>query len=222
MPRPKRWKPLEFTAADIKDNMARFGTIPPDVIELFANRKKDAKKCLAACKRILEKEPNNSAVLLYMGIIFHEQGKRVTALRYLDRVTELTPLVYPAWRQKGMCQLELRRLRAARFSFGRLMEFTHGSSEAPSFIALTFYLGGKKEIALAFLDQVLETGNIEDPHVLLHLRAKMEEHMGNKNDALIHYIESAMLNKSEEKVTTALKIHELAAEKAEEKDEDDV
>ena len=114
-----------------------------------------------------------------------------------------------------MCELILGRMRAARFSFSRLMEFQPTEPFAYSCIALTYFLTGKKDAAVAFLDDILGTGLVTEPALMVRTRAMLEERMGLKDEAFIHYLETFMLLKGNDP-GVGLKLRELSEKKEEE------
>lgn len=205
---------MTVTKEDVAASIAKIGYLPPDVIELYVERKTKWKECLAASEEIIAREPEHCAALIYIGNIYQERGQPIKALRYFDRVTAITPLFYPAWQGKGMCELRLKRLRAAQFSFGRLMETAPNHPFPFCGIALVFFLKGSKDLAVTFLDDIVARGKVENPEILIHLRAMFEERMGLTEEALMHYIESQMMSK-EKDPDTAFKIHTLAGARGE-------
>jgi tetratricopeptide (TPR) repeat protein len=205
---------MKVTEEDMQANVAKIGHLPEDVIQLYVDRKTRWKECIAACEEILAQEPEHCAALIYLGNIYMERKQPIKALRYFTRVTEIAPLLHPGWQGKGMCEIHLRRLRAAQFSFGRFMETAPRQPFPVCCIALVFYLKGSKDLAIKFLDDIVATGNVDNPEVLIHIRAILEEKMGLADEALLHYIESQMMSK-EKDADTAFKIHTLSSARGE-------
>lgn len=211
MPRPRKWKPMAITQEDVDRSAALItNAVPEDLIELYGNRAEKWKECVAACELLLKKNPRNYIALLYVANILMERKHPIKALEYFNRATEIAPFLYPGWQGKGMCELRLRRLRAAQFSFGRCMETAPGDPFPICCIALVFYLKGSKDLAVKFLDDIVAIGKTNKPEILIHVRAMLEERMGLADEALMHYIESQMMS-TEKDADTAFKIHTLAS-----------
>lgn len=209
---------INATKARIARDFKNFGTIPKEVIELFTNRKIKADECMKACKEILAREPRNAAIKLYIGIILFEAKQHAEALSYFVDITENVPMIYPAWQYRGMCESQLRNFADSRNSYLQLSILQPKDAYIMCFVALTFFMEDNPETAFYFLEEMLKNDRVEKPDVLVWFRAFLEEHMGNKEDALMHYIESQMMggSKDEDSRLVSLKIHELASEKRDE------
>lgn len=208
---------IEYSKERAAQDIANFGTVPEDMVEMFKKRDDPESEILKYCLDFLKIEPKNYAIMLYIATIYDERKQFKKALPYYRRITKAIPMIYIAWLRQGMCELMLQKTNDGRHSLMQYGYFKHGEWFPTCLIAMTYYMEDKDAVCFYFLDEVLKTGNIDRPDRLVWMRAFLEERRGNKKDALTHYIESMMMQKedsAEDKAMTALKVRELTEETA--------
>lgn len=203
------WQPLTITKQKIARDIQLFGEAPADVQELFKRRAENPGACDEACDAILAYDPHSGIALFYKAVLAQERGDFEAVLKYAKPITERTPLIFHAWQLRGMGEMLSGDTESARTSF---MHFGHVQRDAAwpwCLIALTYLLEHEIELAVYTLDEVMRTQNVTDAHMLLWVRAFIEEKAGDVHAAISHLIELQMMSDGDMRERAAHKVHSL-------------
>lgn len=212
---------ITYTKKRMEQSIANFGTLPEGLVALFKNREGREDECLQFSHDFLTLEPKNYAAMLYLATLYEDKKDFKNAVKFYRKVTKGVPMMYLVWLRQGMAEIMLGEIPAARDSLKQYVYFVRGEWFPIGLIAITYLIEGKKEMCFYFLDEMLKTGNIDKPEKIVWLKGYLEEHGGDTEHALIHYVESMLMGgdeSDEDKAMTALKIRELAEKKTDDEE----
>lgn len=168
--------------------------VPKNLAEAFSKRKLEIfEKEFIKCKKL---NPENKSVYMYKGIILEEQKQYEEAIKCFEIFFEQYPDFFPALKFKGSCYLSLEKYESARELCKEYLRFQIDDVEAWCYVIVSFYMEGKREVAMGLLDYaLLEVTNTSG---LSLLKGMLYEKQDMKSDALMSYINSQILSKNDE------------------------
>ncbi len=167
--------------------------VPKSLIKLYGN--KDFDVFLEKADEFMKIHPDNLMIYLYKGLIFEEKGQFEKAINYFDVVLEVVP--FPSfYKNKGHCHIKIGEYLKAREAYLEFLRYKESDAGSWGFVAISFYLEDKKDVALGLLDHAL--GLVEDKTIIFLLKSMILEREELEDDALINLIQSQISAKNEE------------------------
>lgn len=173
-----------------------FPDSPQDVIDDF--KEKRFNDCFRKCLHIIKTEPENCSALLYLGSISHERKEYKTAIRYFKKITQIIPIFFYPWNCMGESYVELGQYEDAYNAYLEVVRLNPKQAHASCMCALMAYKQDRTELALGILDLVFEHVKPEQRSMVTFCKGRLEEDLGNEDDALISYVKCLTDAKSEE------------------------
>jgi tetratricopeptide (TPR) repeat protein len=185
----------------------QLGTVPDEVREMFKNE--EYEKCGAACGEILSSNPNNGIALLYTGKIAGFNEDYAAALTAYRQVAALAPDFYLIWQYLGETHLSLHEYKEAADCFFEWYKFTPFRAEPLCYSAISYFMLGQESLALKLLSSEELLERVQDKSKVALARGILEDTLGNKEAALMSFLESQMLADEDNKNAAAGEIYRM-------------
>ncbi len=203
-----KWKLPTFTREMIEADLKKLGAPPPHILKLFANRNDDAEACRLACVAHLETDPENNVVRIYLAELAQTRNDHLEVLFYARPVTESLPTMYPAWKLRGIAELNLHDGEAATRSLMTYCTINRTDSQGLCFLALAYAQRGVPKAGILLVDEMLQEERFANSTDLLLIRAMLKEKVGETDAALLDYA-AVQIASDELKDFSARKMHSL-------------
>ncbi len=184
-----------------------FKKLSKDVIEMFKKKRYD--ECLEAVEKILRRDPHHATALTYRGIIAYERKGYKAALRDFNFLCKLEPKFPFSWNYVSKIHIYLKQYGKARAALKKEMFLVPDPAEPWCMYALTRFLEGNEGAAFGILDYM--EPYIKENQMFSYLRGIMHEKMGNKDEALVCFLENQMKLSPKDKYIPASKIYDLVS-----------
>lgn len=136
-------------------------------------------------RHVLERQPDHSDSLHFLGVIAQQIGDPESALHLIQRAIRQSPDSAPYYNNLGEAQRALGLIEDAAASYRRAVELDPGFSTAHNNLANILADAGDREEALAGYDRAAEF-EPDDPGILFN-RANLLLDMGRMEDSLAAY-----------------------------------
>jgi tetratricopeptide (TPR) repeat protein len=164
------------------------GELPDDLIENY--KKKEYEICVKKCNKILKHNPNNGMAYFYLGTIAENDKNYEDAVRYFRKVAEIEPRFYIVWDHLGQNYIELKKYKEALDAYQEIIGLVPHNANFWCSYALAAQELGDNCLALEALKLGKTKVNDKGQSLMSFSIGVLEELAGNKDEALIHYVQS--------------------------------
>lgn len=161
-----------------------------ELTNLYTAKKYD--ECLEVSKEKLKSNPLNLQALLYMATISLENRELDDCIHYCDTIIRgVDERFYLAWTWRGQAQCLQKKYKEAEDSFEQAIKYNPSHKDTWSYLALTLFMEGKKDVAITLLDKVEEKIDELQGRFTL-VRGYIERADGNTDEALMQFLQGGM------------------------------
>ena len=159
------------------------------LVKLYTAKHYD--ECIKDCKETLSDNPLHLQALLYMASISLEKDDLEDCVHYCDTIIQgIGDQFFYVWSWRGQALCTLKRYKESEDGFEQAIMYDPENTETWSHLAMTFYIQGKKDIAMVLLEKVEE--KLECYGKFAMVKGFIERHDGNTDEALMHFLQGGM------------------------------
>jgi len=188
------------------------GELPDDIIEDFKNERYDI--CVKKCNEILTSNPNNGFAFIYLGKIAESKKDYETAIKHFKKVTEIEPLFPYTWNYIGENYTSLEKYKEAYEAYTEEIALIPFKAAPWCMASLSAQQMGDNEFAKGILKLAQKQVEKEGQSVIAFALGTLEEVSGNKEEALMNYMQGQITAENEEdKLISSGRIYKMLKKK---------
>jgi len=178
------------------DVLKALGELPEDLVENFKNKEYDI--CKEKRGVILASDPNHGFAIFYIGRIAELEDDFETALMHYKRITEIEPRSFFVWSLMGEIYTKLGNHKEAYEAFAELIGLIPQKATPWCMASISAKEMGDHELAVGILKMAQEKVEKDGQSIISVALGTLYEIAGNKDEALVHYLNGQMVATDEE------------------------